>query len=714
MGTQLVLAGSVFAAVSYLFLAIWFWVSNPKNPIVIQKQLVASILFTAISAIAQFFYVFNSIGENPIAYELFDLARSICWQILLIQIFRNIAASKHNDLDLRLVFGLIRSIYLVIFLISPVILNLLISEYLPDHSFTLYAMLRLMLSVLAVILLEQIWRNTQQDQRWHIKFLLLTIGAFFAYDLFFFSYLILFNELKLEIYAARPLVHAITIPLLIISNQRMKKSYASFRLSPEFVFGTTATIVISSYLLGMSLGGYYIRLFGGSWGGVLQILFCTTALLFLAMVLISGQARAKLKVFLSKHLFKYKYNYRSLWLEFTDRFVQANPNTIEKTLVETLADLLESRGGALWVLEKNHYHLKIKIGSLEEEPANYKSNSFKSSKDIDATCSLIKHLEQTTVYDVKSNPELIQDTPLDHAIQWLIIPLKTQDHLIGFVELSQPRVRIHLDWEDIDLIEVVACQAASTLAQFKTAEKLAEAEKFKAMNQVTAFLVHDIKTMVAQLSLMVKNAEKHKSNPEFIDDMLKTTAHSVQKMSHILSQLQMPDHPSPTPLTLESQRVHVKKAAIPKRTSLESLVKTLVAEKKIRRPLIEMTTPIPKLIIINIQDQLHTVLGHLLDNAQDACSEQDQINLRVDLETDTVEFHVTDTGPGMSQTFIENSLFKPFNTTKGLSGMGIGVYQSREMIESLGGNLSVVSKEHQGTCFTLSLPMSYFDSNPFT
>jgi signal transduction histidine kinase len=67
---------------------------------------------------------------------------------------------------------------------------------------------------------------------------------------------------------------------------------------------------------------------------------------------------------------------------------------------------------------------------------------------------------------------------------------------------------------------------------------------------------------------------------------------------------------------------------------------------------------------------------------------------------------IEDTGIGMDEEFIRHCLFRPFESTKGLTGMGIGAYESKFYIEALGGGLQVQSVPGKGTIFRLELPSS--------
>ena len=271
---------------------------------------------------------------------------------------------------------------------------------------------------------------------------------------------------------------------------------------------------------------------------------------------------------------------------------------------------------------------------------------------------------------------------------WLIIPLQLHEHLTGFVLLCNPVAPLELNWENYDLLKIVAQQACSYLEQTDSQEKLAEARQFEAVSKTSAFLVHDIKTIIAQLSLLVKNAEKHKQNPAFVDDMIRTTSHTVDKMDHLLQQIRNPES--------EDSYRDIELCGI--------LVDIYNAQKN-SEPCPSLELPTEDLWVHADPDQLRSVIGHIVQNAIDASSKDGSVSIATKAAADCVYIFIQDNGTGMSESFIKNQLFKPFESTKGLTGMGLGVYQSREYLRKIGGTINVTSQLGIGTCFTLKIPV---------
>ena len=253
--------------------------------------------------------------------------------------------------------------------------------------------------------------------------------------------------------------------------------------------------------------------------------------------------------------------------------------------------------------------------------------------------------------------------------------------------LAQPRSKVKLNWEVSDLLKVAGNQAASYLAQHEAANALMVARQFESFNRMSTFVVHDLKNLVSQLSLLLSNAEKHKQNPEFQQDMVETVYLSVQKMKRLLEKLSGSDSAeTPAPL------------------SIARLLQEAVKSKSIAEPKPVLEVQDSSLTVYANSTRLERVVGHLIQNAIEATPREGQVRIRLQREQDFAIIEIKDTGHGMSEEFIREKLFKPFVSTKS-AGMGIGVFESREYVSELGGKLEVTSRESDGTVFRILLPL---------
>lgn len=267
------------------------------------------------------------------------------------------------------------------------------------------------------------------------------------------------------------------------------------------------------------------------------------------------------------------------------------------------------------------------------------------------------------------------------------MPLAVGDELLGFVTLDRPRTTIDLDWEVRDLLKTAAQQAAGYLAQMRATEALLEARKFDAFNRMSAFVVHDLKNIVTQLSLMMKNAQRLHANPEFQQDMLLTVESSLEKMRRLMLQLREGATPP-------GSAHGVDMAAV-----LHSL--DLMAKGRGRQ--LEVSCE-EGLFTRGHEDRLERVLGHLVQNAFDATPADGRVWIAANRRSGQVQVEVGDTGTGMDEDFVQNRLFRPFGSTKH-DGMGIGSYESHQYIRELGGAIDVQSQPGKGTVMRITLPL---------
>jgi len=545
--------------------------------------------------------------------------------------------------------------------------------------------IRVGLAVFGLMLVEQLLRRAQPDARWAIKPLCAALAGVFGFDLFLFADAMLFARIDPAIWIARAIANFIVIPFIAIATARNTGWTVDMHLSRKVVFQSTALLVSGAFLLAIAAAGYLLRFLGGDWGRALQIELIFAALFAVLLVASSGRFRSRLKVFVSKHFFSYRYDYREEWLRFTRTLSgESVAHAVQERTIAALANLVESPGGMLW---------------LETESAGYRPAARWNMPAISATepasGPLAAFLARTgwvlDLSDFASAPERYPGLSLPSWLGsiphvWLVVPLTSGSELIGFVLLATPRAPIDVDWEVRDLLKTASQQASSYLGQVRATEALLEARKFDVFNRMSAFVVHDLKNLVAQLVLLLKNAERHRNNPEFQRDMMATVAHAIERMNKLMLQLRTGTTPVERPravdLGLVVQRACNAKANPEARIELE-LASGVIA--------------------LGDEERLEHVVGHLVQNAIDATPSGGRISIKLDRDDRFAVVEVADTGVGMTPEFIRERLFKPFETTKKL-GMGIGVYESSQYVAQLGGQLLVDSTPQVGTRVRVLLP----------
>jgi putative PEP-CTERM system histidine kinase len=542
----------------------------------------------------------------------------------------------------------------------------------------------LAVSILGLVVTEQLFRNTAESSRWAIKPLCVGLGGAFGFDLFLYSDGLLLRHLDYGIWSAQGFAQALVIPFIMVAVARNRHWTIDIAISRRAVFHSTSILLSGIYLLVVAGAGYYVRYVGGSWGGIVQAAFLFAALMVLTALFSSGTVRAKLKVLVNKHFFPYRYDYREEWLRVTDLLSTTTPGMeLRERCIRALAELVESPAGALWlkrgeqIIQSGRWNMphvvetELVSGELSRFLANTKW-----------LISVPELSAQADTYQGLQTPSWLEKLPS----AWIIVPLLSGADLIGFVLLATPRTPIDLNWEVRDLLKTAARQAASFLSQMQASEDLLEAKKFEAFNRMSAFVVHDLKNLVAQLSLMLKNARRHRDNPQFQQDMLATVEHAVARMNGLLVQLRSGAAPVTNPgiVDLEPIALRIREAK-----SAEGRAILLDIGRDVHA--------------VGHEERLERVIGHLVQNALDATDSAGSVALRVYRDGAFAVAEVWDNGAGMSEQFVRDELFKPFRTTKS-GGMGIGVYESSQYVTELGGRLSVESSPGVGTCMRVYLP----------
>ncbi|MBW8847883.1 MAG: PEP-CTERM system histidine kinase PrsK [Burkholderiales bacterium] len=543
------------------------------------------------------------------------------------------------------------------------------------------------LAVLGLVLVEQLLRNATADARWNAKPVCLGLSAIFVFDLFIGSQAALFQTFDGDAISVRSLVHAAAVPLLYVASRRQADWLGKLHVSRAAVFHSAALLLVGTYLLMVAGVGYYVRYTGGQWGRALSVALVFVALVALALLVASGSMRSRLRVYISKNFFSYRYDYREEWLRFTDLLSSsAEPQHTAETVVRALANLVESPSGMLW--------LQRSAGSDFVQAARWNLPAQPGSETRDGPLAMFWR-ERAWIIDVNewrgrrdAYPGLeLPAWLVDEPRCWLIVPLLVRESLIGFAVLGRPRVVVELNWEVRDLLRTAASQASGYLDQAQATEALLEARKFDAFNRMSAFVVHDLKNIVTQLSLMMKNAKRLRDNPEFQQDMLDTVENSLEKMRQLMLQLREGDKPHglASGVDLEQIAKRLAAAAVSKGRQLELKLQGGVSTR-------------------GHAERVERVLGHVVQNAFDATPPGGRVSLTLDAQGSQARVRVEDSGCGMSEDFIQNRLFKPFQTTKA-SGMGIGAHESYQYVQELGGKISVQSELNRGTTVTLLLPL---------
>jgi putative PEP-CTERM system histidine kinase len=573
------------------------------------------------------------------------------------------------------------------------------------------AALLLLLQGLAIALFglsftETLYRGYRSAERWGIKFLCLATGGLFAYDVFLYGEGLLFRVLDPTFLEMRGFAQALVVPFLVVNIRRSEARHFVLGLSQRLVFGSTVVLGAGIYLTIMAVAAFYVRLMGETWGSAVQTVFLFAAVLLLITLLLSGSFRAYVRTFLSHHVLEDRYDYRGEWLRFSGRLAAAKSDeSFERRVIRALADIVDCPAGALWSIGDNFLPI---AAAWNLSPASL------SAVDVAAVEQFFK--EHHEVWDLAHEDKAMVGAPeacsqLLGALRgipgaWAMVPLLHQDRLIALLLLAEPRSPRDLRPEDGELLIVAARQAAGLLAERRLARDLAETRQFERFNQRYAFVAHDLKNLVSQLSLMLRNHERFGDRPEFREDMMDTIRSAVTRMESVMSRLSAgPAKPGAEgQADGEGQEASAAEDDISDQT-VAAFLRQIVAEHAGQVDELDfvLAPGSESACLAAANTRLETMVGHLLQNAIEAAGPKGRVSISLRVHGNQIVIEVGDNGPGMEPRFIEEELFKPFRSTKS-GGFGIGAYQCRALAREAGGELEAISAPGAGTTMRLILP----------
>jgi putative PEP-CTERM system histidine kinase len=536
----------------------------------------------------------------------------------------------------------------------------------------------------SLILVHNLYGQATHESRWGIRLPMIALAGMWAYDLHLYTVGWLTRGPVDDLYAMRGAILSMLVPLFALASRR--NSGWRMQLSRAATFQSLSLIAILGYLILMMTASRALEVVGGNWVRIGQVGLVFAITVAAVILLPSGRMRAWSRVIVAKHFFEHRYDYREEWLRFT-RTVGGDAPLGER-IIKAIADIAESPSGLLLVPEGGRLTVAARWNWRDDLPEP-------SAGDA----SLIGFLEKTGhVIDFSSlrsgvlradEAELRVPEPLAGLDSlWAGVPLIHGDRLVGLVLLEHPLVRRPLDWEDFDLFRTVGIQAASYLAEAHTQDALADARRFDEFNRRFAFIIHDIKNLVSQLSLVIRNAERHADKPEFREDMIATLHSSVKKMNDLLARLHRGGG------NVEAEPVR----AIP----LGQAVAAVAEVKRRVHPVeVEGDQYLPTLAD---PARLEQALAHLVQNAIDASPGGAPVRICCGRRGGEAAIEIVDRGEGMSADFIRTRLFQPFASTKEM-GFGVGAFEARSLIAAMGGRIEVDSREGEGSRFTLFLPL---------
>src|SRR6516164_7445131 len=557
--------------------------------------------------------------------------------------------------------------------------GLLLLEPTVSGFYTSQLLIRIGFGVIGLLTIENLWRNTEPERRWHVWPLCLALGGLFAYELFLFAdAFITRGRVDPGLSLGRAIAAAFMVPLLALAMARNREWRVDMHVSRQVVLHTATLLASGCFLLAVAVVGMLLRGFGGDWGLVLQLVMLFGSVVVLTTVLSSGSVRRRLKFMISRNFFTHRYDYRVEWLKFIE--LVSEPKYAEELpvrIIRALAEFVDSPAGVLWSLSHG-------IGYF---PTAAWQRPIPRAGKLPTDAPLVAGFRDGSWIQERA-PEGTEEAwsfASDRA--WLAVPLSHCREVVGFVLLDRAHHSISLNWEAFDLLRAAGRQAASYLAEERSTKVLRDTELLTEYSKRFAFVVHDIKNLASQLGLIVSNAKRHIDDPNFQQDMLRTIEDAVTRMNHLLSQLKAE-----------------AATRTPRLADADEIVAAVAAALAHGPVTIETRIDHEDCAVAIDPERLRSALTHLTQNAIEASRPGDCVIISTRRHPAHLVIDIVDRGQGMDDTFIRDELFLPFRSTKS-GGYGIGAFQTRELIRMSGGDLEVISERGAGTTMRSLLPL---------
>lgn len=679
--------GHIAVAFLYTILAVWIYHRHGLS----NKQQLSLLIALSLTAIWGFFTSF--IGYDSIISSVSESIRNLGWLGFLYFLLRS-GEGKEQPKSIN---------YIYMSLVFVIILQILV-DYFIDYNdlnknglslinYSSY-IFRMLFAAGALVAVHNLYTLSASSARWGISLPMAALAALWTYDLNLYTITYLTQSLSYELVTMRGVAMTLLAPIFVMAA--LRNSELRLRLSRSVAFQSVSLFVIGSYLIAMVLLNTAIEFVGGDYARLAQTSLIFIMTIMALIILPSGKFRAWFKVKIAKNFFQHRYDYRAEWMRFADTigFAGSENMPFHERVIKAMADILECPSGMLLV-PTNGGQLMLQSRwnwSSADVPSNPGTQHMLEFFESSGHIVLMDEARAGT--DNRCDPRALPQWLYDEPNAWLVVPLVHFGKLTGVIILAKPRITWSIDWEDMDMLRVVSRQLASYLSEASSQKKLIEGQQFDQFNRRFAFVMHDIKNLVSQLSILARNAEKHADNPEFRRDMVSTLQSSVGKMNELLARL--------------SQHNKVKRN-IPERHEVKPIVMNALQQKRLIHPIDSdfesglwgVFDPV----------RLETAMTHLIQNAIEATDNEAPITVVGRLQGDRINIQIIDRGCGMSESFISDQLFKPFESSKN-GGFGIGAYESMSLIESMGGNLRVESAIGKGTRFIISLPTQVNDNIP--
>ena len=541
--------------------------------------------------------------------------------------------------------------------------------------------------------LEQTFRSAVGTMRWRIKFVILGLAVIFGTRLYVLSQALLYSAYDVRWSGVESSALLIGCVCLVVAY--MRAGYAEIDVYPSrAVLRSSLTALIGGgYLFVIGVLANIARRFGGAESFQLVSLVVLLGMAGLAVLLLSDRLRQRIHGFVGRHFTRAQHDSVQIWTDFSRRLANVKDQAgLCAASARLISETFEVLSVSIWLLDEHREQL---IAGASTAPQAGEATA--GTAPAVASSAVVAGLRsRSSPFDLEAANEpwarelrQLNSTVFPNGGDRWCVPLRSGEQSLGALVLADRVNGADYTGEQLQLLRCIADQVTSVLLNLRLANEVARSREMEAFRTMSAFFVHDLKNAAASLNLMLKNLPVHFDDPAFREDALRGIGNTARRIDETIGRL-----------TALRQRPDLKLAE----ADLNEIVSEAL-DNLDGMPDVELTKelqPLPR--VLADRGQIQSVVTNLLLNARDALGPGGRIRVRTEDLGNSVVLSVADNGCGMNQGFLKDSLFRPFQSTK-KKGLGIGMYQSRMIVEAHGGSIRVESEAGKGSTFRVSFPV---------
>jgi putative PEP-CTERM system histidine kinase len=543
----------------------------------------------------------------------------------------------------------------------------------------------LLISSFVLINAESTYRSATGIYRRRLTFSSVMIGLFFAVIIVSASSVILHGTVGVRYVELCAALSISLFPSICIYLRTYQLQKSGVFVKRQAVYSSVGVILIAVYLILVGAIGKALQLVGADIRVFYSILAAFLVVVLFLSLLLSTSLKKRIRSFVDRSFYS---GAPTDYQEDLASFAEDISTILDVSeLVDRISALLAEKLGIdrLW-LYLEHPHLPV---FSRVYPATERTDQ-RIDKESFLVDWMFRHGEAISLDDLgarldAAGESLPADGLPDSTDVSVCMPLIAKHSIVGMLFFGRRKDGRDLGHQDIQFISAVGNQFALAVLSARLSEELLAARQIESFHKFSAFVMHDIKNSVSMLSMLLQNFEANADKPEFQESALITIQGAVKRMQSIMAKLKSSELAIAP--TLSDCNLGDIIVSLRQKLNLERLDGIRYIEH------IENTRQVE----VDVE-QLTGVIENLIVNAIEAMPHGGELAVSVFQADDSPTIEVRDSGVGMDSEFLNKRLFRPFETTK-RKGLGIGLYQSRDQLERMGGRFHVVSESGKGTTF---------------